>query len=154
MDRREGETQREREIRNMDELLQELRVVLPGVQVLFAFLLVVVFSERFDEVSALQRGVYLAALLCTTLAAALLIAPTAQHRVLWRQGARAQRLRIANGLAILGTAFLAAGMGCAIFLVTDVIYGSLAAAVVTGVVVAVFVGLWYALPLYQRLRRR
>ena len=137
----------------MNDLLQELRVILPGVQVLFAFLLVVAFSGPFSEITALQRNIYFAALVCTTLATALLIAPTAQHRVLWRQGARPQRLKIANGLAISGTVFLAAGMGCVIFLITDVIYGTVLAAAVTGVMMSVFVGLWYLLPLYQRLRQ-
>ncbi len=149
---RKGETQKEREIRYMNDLLQELRIILPGVQVLFAFLLVVVFSGRFSEITTLQRNSYFAALVCTTLATAFLIAPSAQHRVLWRQGARPQRLKIANGLAISGTVFLAAGMGCVIFLITDVIYGTVPAAVVSGVMMSVFAGLWYLLPLYQRLR--
>lgn len=147
------ETQREREIRYMNDLLQELRVILPGVQVLFAFLLVVVFSAPFSDITPLQRDVYFAALVCTTLAAALLLAPTAQHRVLWRQGARLHRLKVANGLAIVGSMFLAAGMGCVIFLITDVIYGTVPAAVVTAVTVAVFAGLWYLLPLYQRFSK-
>lgn len=149
---RKGETPKEREIRHMNDLLQELRVILPGVQVLFAFLLVVVFSRGFSEITAFQRDVYFAALVCTTLSAAFLIAPTAQHRVLWRQGARPERLKIANRLAIAGTVFLAAGMGCVLFLITSVIYGSVLAAAVTGVMVSVFIGLWYLLPLYQRLR--
>lgn len=151
--KRNGETQREREIRQMNDLLQELRVILPGVQVLFAFLLVVAFSGPFYETTALQRGVYFAALVCTTLATAFLLAPTAQHRILWRQGARPERLKLANGLAIAGTACLAAGMGCVIFLVTDVVYGTVPAATAAGVIVSVFAGLWYVLPLYQRLRQ-
>jgi hypothetical protein len=147
-----GETRKEREIRHMNDLLQELRVILPGVQVLFAFLLAVVFSARFSEITALQRAVYFATLMFTALSTACLIAPTVQHRVLWRQGARPERLKIANGLAIAGTAFLAAGMGCVIFLITSVIYNLALATVVTGFMVAVFVGLWYLLPLYRRIR--
>ena len=125
------ESDREREIRHMNELLQELRVILPGVQVLFAFLLIVVFNERFAEVSPLQRNVYSAALVFTSLATACLMAPTTQHRILWRRGARRERLKIANGLTIIGTAFLAAAMGCVIFLIIGFIY-SIAAALVGG----------------------
>lgn len=138
----------------MNDLLQELRVILPGVQVLFAFLLVVVFSGPFAEITTLQRAVYFAALMCTTLAAAFLIAPTIQHRILWRQGVRPERLRIANALAIAGTAFLALGMVCVTFLITDIVYGTLPALAVVVVVLSVFTGLWYLLPLYQRLRGR
>jgi hypothetical protein len=147
---REHESDREREIRYMNELLQELRVILPGVQVLFAFLLIVVFSEGFSEVSPLQRDVYFAALVFTALSTACLIAPTTQHRILWRQGARSERLKIANRLTIIGTAFLAAGMGCTIFLITSFIYGTAWAVGVSVALVAVFVGLWFLLPFYRR----
>lgn len=146
------ETQKEREIRHMNDLLQELRVILPGVQVLFAFLLAVVFSARFPEINTFQRHIYFATLLFTALSTVCLIAPTAQHRILWRQGARPERLKIANGLAIAGTAFLAAGMGCVIFLITSVVYDLVLAAVVTGVMMMVFAWLWYLLPLYRRIR--
>ena len=146
---RVNETDREREIRYMNDILQELRVILPGMQVLFAFLLIVVFSERFSEVTSLQRNVYFAALVFTSLSAACLIAPTTQHRILWRRGARPERLQIANTLTIIGTAFLAAGMGCTIFLITDFIYGTAWAVGTSAAVVAVFVGLWFLLPLYR-----
>jgi hypothetical protein len=78
----------DRRAREVVELLQELRIVLPGVQVLFAFLLTVPFAGRFTDLSALQRNVFFATLLCTAVATALLIAPSAHHRLLWRQGAR------------------------------------------------------------------
>ena len=106
----------------MNDLLQELRVILPGVQVTFAFLLTVAFMDRFAETTALQRSVYFAALLSTALATAFFIAPTIQHRILWRQGERATRLKIGNGLLIAGTVLLAIGMSCVIFLVADVVY--------------------------------
>lgn len=149
---RETESDREREIRHMNDILQELRVILPGVQVLFAFLLIGVFSERFSEVTPLQRAFYFAALVFTALATACLIAPTTHHRILWRQGARRERLKIANALAIIGTGFLAAGMGCAIFLITEFIYSTAWAVGVSVAVAAVFCGLWFLLPLYRRRR--
>ena len=133
----------------MNELLQELRVILPGVQVLFAFLLIVVFNERFSEVTPLQRDVYLAALVFTSLATACLMAPTTQHRILWRQGARRERLKIANGLTIIGTAFLAAGMACVIFLIVSFIYGIAWGVGVSVTMAAVFGGLWFLLPFYR-----
>ena len=109
------ESPREKEIRYMNDLLQELRVILPGVQVTFAFLLTVAFMDRFAEATALQRSVYFAALLSTALATAFFIAPTIQHRILWRKGERATRLKIGNGLLIAGTVLLAIGMSCATF---------------------------------------
>jgi Flp pilus assembly protein TadB len=146
------ESRSETEIRYMSDLLQELRVILPGVQVTFAFLLTVAFMDRFAQATALQRSVYFAALLSTALATAFFIAPTIQHRILWRQGERATRLRIGNGLLIVGTILLAVGMSCVVFLVADVVYGRTGAILATVTIVGVFVVLWYLLPLYQRVR--
>ncbi len=149
---RTEENPRETEIRHMNDLLQELRVVLPGVQVTFAFLLTVAFMEPFAEATSFQRSVYFTALISTGVATAFFIAPTVQHRILWRQGERALRLRIGNGLLIIGTIFLAVGMSCVIFLVADVVYGRVSAIIATAVMVVVFVTVWYLLPLYQRVR--
>ncbi len=136
----------------MSDLLQELRVTLPGVQMTFAFLLTIPFTARFSEATELQRTVYFTALLSTALATAFFIAPTIQHRILWRQGERPLRLKIGNGLLIVGTIFLAVGMSCVVFLVADVVYGRISAIIATALLVVVFVGLWYLLPLYQRVR--
>ena len=136
----------------MNDLLQELRVILPGVQVTFAFLLTVAFMDRFAQATALQRSVYFTALLSTALATAFFIAPTIQHRILWRRSERATRLKVGNGLLIAGTVLLAIGMSCAIFLVADVVYGRTGAIVATTTMVGVFVGLWYLFPLYRRMR--
>ncbi len=149
---RTEEDRRETEIRHMNDLLQELRVVLPGVQATFAFLLTVAFMERFAEATAFQRSVYFTALVSTAVATAFFIAPTIQHRILWRQGERPLRLKIGNGLLIAGTIFLAVGMSCVVFLVADVVYGRVGAIIATAVMVAVFVTVWYLLPLYQRVR--
>jgi len=89
----ESENGEERSAREVVELLQELRIVLSGVQVLFAFLLTVPFAQRFMALTALQRSVFFATLLCATVATALLIVPSAHHRLLWRRGAREHRLR-------------------------------------------------------------
>jgi Family of unknown function (DUF6328) len=89
----------------LHEFMQELRVVLPGVQVLFAFLLTVPFSQRFYDLTQLQQFVFFASLLCTTAATLLLIAPSAHRRLLWHQGEREPNLRIENKLTIAGLIF-------------------------------------------------
>ena len=81
----------ERTARELIELLQELRIVIPGVQILFAFLLTVPFSQGFTKLTTVQQYVFFATLLCTAAATALLIAPSAHHRLLFRQGVREQR---------------------------------------------------------------
>ena len=91
VEQRTGEDRNERRARELAELLQELRVMLPGVQVLFAFLLTVPFSARFGDVTSLQQAVFFGTLLCTALSAGLLLAPSAHHRLLWRQQAREHR---------------------------------------------------------------
>lgn len=146
------EHERTRLDRELVELLQELRVVLPGVQVLFAFLLTVPFSDRFEDVTALQRRGYFLSLLCAAAAAALLIAPSTYHRVQWRARDKATMLVVSNWLALSGTVFLAVSMCAALFVVTDVLFTSVLAAVVAGVAALVFVLLWYGLPLSRRLR--
>jgi hypothetical protein len=138
--------------RELIELLNELRVVLPGVQVLFAFLLAVPFSQRFDQLNALQEDVFFAAFLCTTVATALLIAPSAYHRLRWRERDKEQILRTSNRMAIAGTAFLAAAIVAVVYLVTDLIYGVFTSVVVTLAAAVMFAWLWYALPLVRRWR--
>jgi hypothetical protein len=138
--------------RELIELLNELRVVLPGVQVLFAFLLAVPFSQRFDQLNALQEDVFFAAFLCTTVATALLIAPSAYHRLRWRERDKEQILRTSNRMAIAGTAFLAAAIVAVVYLVTDLIYGAFTSVVVTLAAAVMFAWLWYALPLVRRWR--
>ncbi|MBV9453623.1 MAG: hypothetical protein JOZ19_05815 [Rubrobacter sp.] len=126
--------------------LQELRVVLPGVQVLFAFLLTVPFSQRFHELTQLQQYVFYGSLLCTTAATLLLIAPSAHHRLLWYQGAREPNLRLENKLTIAGLIFLGPSMSGVIFLITDMLFNLVAASTVTVVMIISFLWLWFALP--------
>ncbi|MDQ3855494.1 MAG: DUF6328 family protein [Chloroflexota bacterium] len=146
------EDEKERLDRELGELLQELRVMLPGVQVMLAFLLTVPFTQRFGEVTPLQRMVYFATLLCTTLATAVLIAPSVHHRVLWRQRTRGERLEIANRLAIAGTVLLALATMGAVFVVSDMLYGVTTASAFAAIVGGVLALLWYGLPLLRRRR--
>ncbi len=147
IEERTGESEQERRARELIELLQELRVVLPGVQVLFAFLLTVPFSAGFGSVSPLQQAVFFGTLVCTALSAGLLIAPSAHHRLLWRQRAREHRLRVANRLAIAGMILLVPGMVGVMFVITDILFGSILAATATAVVTSFFVYVWFVLPI-------
>jgi hypothetical protein len=128
----------------------ELRVALPGVQVLFGFLLVIPFDARFKAATGAERGLYFATLALTLLTSILLIAPTMVHRLTFARGEKAYIVRTANRLAIAGLSTLAVALTCAIAFVTDFVFGS-TAAIVTGVVAAlVFTMLWYLLPLTRR----
>jgi hypothetical protein len=149
------ETEEERLDRNLGELLQELRVALPGVQVLFAFLLAVPFQQNFDKTSEFDKKIYFATLLLTALAAALLIAPSAYHRLTFRYQQKGRLVFVANRLAIIGLATLALAMTCAVMLITNVLFGTVATTVVTTVLVlGMFVVLWAVLPLRRRLSYR
>jgi hypothetical protein len=146
------ESEEERADRNLQELLGELRIALPGVQVLFAFLLVVPFNQRFVEVSAFQEKLYLATLLFAAAASAFLIAPTVHHRISFRRQDKEYLVVSANRLALIGLTLLAIAMTGAIVLVTDVIFGS-ATTLVAGVLVgALFAVLWYAVPIRRRVQ--
>lgn len=144
------ESEGERLDRNLAELLQELRVALPGVQVLFAFLLVVPFQETFSRITPFQEKVYFACLLLTAISAALLIAPTSYHRLTFRQQQKKKLVFIANRLAIAGLACLALAMTLAILLVTDLLFDALLAAIVAALAAGLFALLWFVLPLLRR----
>src|SRR6266568_6105108 len=117
---REGE--KARVDRELIELLNELRVILPGVQVLFAFLLTVPFSNGFSRMTHLQRDVYFVAFACAALATIMLITPSTYHRLLFRRRHKERLIYTANRLIVVGTAFLAASMTSAVFVITDVLY--------------------------------
>ena len=144
------ESEDERLDRNLGELLQELRVALPGVQVLFAFLLAVPFQQNFTKITAFQKDVYFATLLCTAVSAALLIAPSAYHRLTFHFQQKRQLVFLANRFAIAGLAFLALAMTGAIMLITDVLFGAAMTVVTSAAAFSMFVLLWYALPLRRR----
>ena len=138
--------------RELIELLNELRVVLPGVQVLFAFLLAVPFANGWTRVTELQRDVFFVAFLATAAASILLIAPSSYHRLRWREGDKEQMLETSNRLAIAGTAFLAVGMTAVVFLITDILFMATWAAVTAAVVGGTFAWFWYGLPLIRGVR--
>src|SRR5438876_1846747 len=141
------ETPAERVDRNFNELLGELRIALPGVQVLFAFLLTVPFAQGFAQLSGFERGIYFAVLLLTAISSAFLIAPTAYHRVLFRQGRKQEVLFFANRAAVVGLGCLALAMSGAILLITHFLFGA-AAAIPIGIAAMLLFGiLWYVLPL-------
>jgi hypothetical protein len=148
------ETEKERIDRNVIELLNELRVALPGVQVLFAFLLVLPFNQGFTSVTQFQKVVYLVTLMATALSAILLIAPSMHHRLQFREGNKAQILRDSNRLTVIGMSILAVAMTGAVMLCTDYVFSSETMAWAVGIVVVAFLVVWDALPLLRLLAGR
>jgi uncharacterized integral membrane protein len=144
------ETEDERLDRNLSELLQELRVALPGVQVLFAFLLTIPFNQRFSQLTDAQERIYLATLLSTTVAAILLIAPSAYHRLTFRKQQKGQLVFLANRLTVTGLGFLALAMTGVVLLVTDFIFSTPVTVVCTTLAALMFASFWFALPLRRR----
>ena len=145
------ETKKERLDRELIELLNELRVALPGVQVLFAFLLTVPFSQRFSETTALQKDVYFATFVSAAIATVFLIAPSTNHRIQFRQDDKETLLLRSNRLAIVGTVFLASAVTGTTFLITDVLFGGVATTITTSILAGLLVWFWYGLPLFRRL---
>jgi hypothetical protein len=148
----EQETEKERLDRNLMELLGELRIALPGVQVLFAFLLAVPFQAGFERVTLFQRDVYFFTLCCSLVASACLIAPTAFHRVTFRLHQKRALVAISNRLAIVGLAALAVAMTSVMLLISDVLFGTAGAIVFTALAATLLVTLWGVLPLRHRRR--
>lgn len=134
------------------ELVEEHRLAMPGVQVLFGFLLILPFQNRFSELSTNQEYVYYSALLCAVVATVLLITPTATHRIRWRQQDKEALLLLATRTAIAATVFMAAAITASVYLITDYLFGEPATAIVTALVAALFAGFWYVLPVLRRLR--
>jgi predicted membrane channel-forming protein YqfA (hemolysin III family) len=149
---RENESDDDRLDRELIELLNELRVLLPGVQVLFAFLLTVPFTNQFTKITNEQKQIFFATFICTAAATALLIAPSAYHRLRWRQFDKAQMLATANRLSIGGMVFLTIALVGAVFLVTDLLFHWTAAVLVPAAVALFFGWFWWGLPLSRRLR--
>ena len=148
-DRSPEEVKRDRQ---MAELLQELRIALPGVQILFAFLLTVPFAMGFQKVTPFQRDLYFATLLATTASTACLIAPSATHRLRFHQKERAYIIESSNRLLIAGLAFLAIAIVCAVTLITDYLFGLEDSWFWPAIVAVVVVVLWFVRPLLRRAR--
>jgi Family of unknown function (DUF6328) len=147
------ESEKERLDRNLLELLNELRVALPGVQVLFAFLLTVPFTQRFETLTSGQEKVYYGTLIATAISTLLLIAPSAHHRINFRRQDKHYIVFLANRLTIAGLAFLALAMSGVMLLITDVLYGTAATVIAGTLTVLSFAALWYVIPIMRRLRR-
>ncbi len=145
-----GESTAERLDRELMELLQELRVVLPGVQVLLAFLLTAPFQQRFAQLPGSLRNAYFAAIACAALATVFLIAPSTHHRLLFRTREKEWLIRVGNQMALWGTVFLGASIVLALYVVTNVLFTSEQALLIAAAAIVVFAGLWYALPLVHR----
>ncbi len=149
-----GEAERQRDLdRELDELLQELRVMLPGVQVLLAFLLTVPFTNRFDTLTEGERGVYFAAVALTSLAIVLLMTPGIQHRLRFREHDKEALLEKSNRLLIAASVVIGAAILCVLFLITEYLYGLTAGLFVTAALLVVILVLWYFLP-WRRRRDR
>jgi len=147
------EDEKERTQRQLIELLNELRVVIPGVQVLFAFLLTIPFNQRFGRVDQFQETVYFVTLLFAAAASVLFMAPTAYHRLLFHQGDRKHIIEVSNRFAIAGLAVLSLAITGAVLLVTDYLYNSkLMVGLTTGLTFGAFLMFWIALPLVRRAK--
>jgi uncharacterized protein involved in cysteine biosynthesis len=145
-----GETRQERINRELLELLNELRVALPGVQVLFAFLLIVPFQQTIDRVTDFQRDIYFLTLVSAAVASVLLIAPAAQHRVLFRQHDKETLLHRSSRSAFAGLMSLALAIVSALLLVVDVLFSRTLAWVTAGGLAALLLWWWVAVPFWQR----
>src|SRR5262249_28654429 len=144
---RMAETEKEKTDRQLIELLNELRVVLPGAQVLLAFLLTAPFQARFARTTPFERGVLFAGVLLTAPGVGFLLAPSLHHRIRWNGGGKKDVVRVGHTLFLIGAACLALGMLCAVFVVADFVIG-LAAAVVSVIALSAIVAVtWYLLPL-------
>jgi amino acid transporter len=148
------ETREERLDRNLTEMISELRVALPGVQVLFAFLLVVPFNQRFTATTPFQQLVYFVTLLLAAAATVFLIAPSVHHRMRFRRQDKEAIVLIGNGLAVTGLGLLALAMVGTVLFITDFLVGGVAAYLTAGGTALLFALIWYALPIWRRASGR
>jgi membrane-bound acyltransferase YfiQ involved in biofilm formation len=148
-----SEEEQERLNRQMTELLNELRVAMPGVQVLFAFLLAVPFQQRFQEVDAFQRDVYFVTLLAAMAATAFFIAPSAYHRIAFQTHDKPRIIHIGTVQFVCGLIALAIAMNGAVLLVTDFIFQATTVIVTLVITVSLFGWLWFGIGLSRRMRR-
>jgi len=149
-----GETDKERRDRELSELLNELRVALPGIQVLFAFMLTVPFSGTFGRLTDAEQNVYMAAFLATAVATVLFLAPTAYHRLRFREGDKEQILRTSNRLALTGLGFLVFALTAVVYLVSELVLSAPIASALAAAIAALAVWLWFGLPIVRSIRER
>jgi Family of unknown function (DUF6328) len=148
-----AETPKERVDRELGELLEEVRVALPGAEVLFAFLLGVAFTERFTSLTSLQQGAYFTTLLLVAASIALLVAPTAYHRINFRDGGKERLLYFATRLVIASLGLLVLAVTGVVFVVADLLYGTAAAVLAAACTASWFLWFWLAIPISRRVRR-
>lgn len=149
-----GETPLQRADRAYGEILQEVRVAQTGVQILFAFLLTLAFTNRFTAITPFQKHVYVVTLMLSAGAAALLIAPAAFHRVVYRRRLKQQLVRAASRLALAGLVMLLLAMVSALLLILDVVTGLGPALVLAVAALGWFIAWWFVLPVWQRVRHQ
>ena len=140
----------ERQDRQMIELLNELRVAMPGVQILFGFLLTVPFAQGFQRATDFQRNTYFVTLLLVALSTACLIAPSTAHRVLFHQHQRPWLIEHANRMLIAGSSFLALALTGAVLLVTDYLFDGAGVYVFPPLLLVVLVVMWFGRPALRR----
>jgi hypothetical protein len=148
------ESAKERVDRELIEFLNEVRVVLPGVQVLFAFLLTLPFTGRFGSLDDTQRVAYQIAFYATAFAAVLMISPTALHRLRFRRGDKENILLVSNRLILLGLVALAIGMVATVWLVSELLFEQGMGNAIAVIALFVVLGLWFLLPLSRRFAGR
>jgi cation transport ATPase len=147
-----SQEEQERLNRQMTELLNELRVAMPGVQVLFGFLLAVPFQPRFDAVTAFQRDVYFVTLIAAAVATAFLIAPSAYHRIAFQQHDKPRIIKVGTVQFVCGLVALAIAMNGAVLLVTDFIFKEATVIVTVAAIGSLFTWLWFGIGLWRRTR--
>ena len=148
-----GESPKERVDRELSELLEEIRVALPGVEILFGFLILLPF-EFSDDLTGFERFLYLGAFLSVSAALALLVAPTTYHRIRFRDMNKERFLLTANRLVIVGMVLVAIGIGLTVYLVVETLLGGVVAGVIAALNAAWFTWFWFGLPLVRAFRRR
>jgi hypothetical protein len=148
-----SEEEQERLNRQMIELLNELRVAMPGVQILFGFLLTVPFQQRFAQVNDFQQTVYFATLVCAAVAAAFLIAPSAYHRVMFQRQDKPNIIHIGTGQFLIGLGALLLAMNGAVLLVTDWLFDTGTVAVTVALIASLYLSLWFGFGLLRRVQK-
>jgi hypothetical protein len=144
----------DRESRQLLELLNELRVALPGVQILFAFLLTVPFSNGWNRLTPFGRDVFYVTMVCAAMSTACLISPSASHRLRFHQRDRKWIIESSNTWMVMGLIWLAAALIGAVLLITDLLFDGVRVWIYTALVGAAIIGLWFVRPLLRGLRTR
>lgn len=147
------ETNKERYDRELIELLNELKIALPGVQVMFAFLLAVPLSPVFKDVNGFEKAIFFATLACTAIATAFLIAPSAIHRIDFRNKDKGSMIILFNRISIYGLIFTALSMVGALTFIADLLYGKYATIATASLATGMFVVFWFVLPIRRRMQR-